>query len=209
MEGRRRRGRIILLVLCMLVLLGFAFRRSALVAVGDFLHVGEAPIPADFAYVMGGDVTTRPPAAARLYRDRYVPRIVLSRVVDNQATSMGVLPNETDSSRDFLIKLGVPDSAIVILEPPGGVRNTAGEALVLRDYVLATGADDVLVVTNDYHTRRTRWNLRRKLKGVPVNVTVVGISGGYLTADNWWQLEEGVVLYLQEYLKFVHNFVYR
>lgn len=122
---------------------------------------------------------------------------------------MGVLPNETDSSRDFLIKLGVPDSAIVILEPPGGVRNTAGEALVLRDYVLATGADDVLVVTNDYHTRRTRWNLRRKLKGVPVNVTVVGISGGYLTADNWWQLEEGVVLYLQEYLKFVHNFVYR
>mgnify|MGYP006202765197 CR=1 FL=1 len=35
---------------------------------------------------------------------------------------------------------------LVLLAPPGGARNTAGEAIVVRDYIVATGADDVLAV---------------------------------------------------------------
>ncbi|HUE96973.1 MAG TPA: YdcF family protein [Longimicrobiaceae bacterium] len=206
-EGRRRQ--LALLVLCALVLLGFGFRRSALVAVGDFLDVGEEAVPADLVYVLGGDIHTRPAAAGELYLAGYVPRIVMSRVVETQATSMGVVPNETEASRELLIRLGVPDSAIVILSPAGGVGNTAAEADQMREYLTGTHADHILVLTNDFHTRRARWNLRRKLGDVPVEVTMIGVSKGYLTAENWWRLEEGVILYFEEYLKFVHNFIYR
>ena len=211
MSPRRRLGAVrwSLLALCVMVLLGFGFRRPLLVAAGDFLNVGQAPVEADLVLLLGGDIHSRPLAAAELYLRGFAPVIVMSRVSETPATKLGVFPNETDATRELLLRVGVPDSAVIVLDGAHGVASTTDEAVQIRHYLDAHDADRILVLTSDYHTRRARWNLRRQLEGLELEMRMVSAPDPRFSSRDWWRSEEGMIAYTQEYVKFVHNYFYR
>jgi uncharacterized SAM-binding protein YcdF (DUF218 family) len=205
----RRPGWMIAGLVGALVLAGVLLRGPILSATASFLHVGEEPVPADVIFLLGGDIHARPEGAAELYRNGFAPRIVLTRVRESLATRSGAMPNETDATARFLEYLGVPDTSIVVLRPPDGAASTTEEAVMLREYLLRNPAERVLVVTSDFHTRRARWNLTRQLRGVPVEVRMVGVPDPRFDERDWWRNEHGMVAYFAEYVKFVHNRLYR
>jgi uncharacterized SAM-binding protein YcdF (DUF218 family) len=208
---RRRRPRrrvVIPLVLVLLVLAAYLLRRPALEAAARVLDVGAEPLPSDFIFLLGGDIHSRPVKVAQLYEEGFAPRVVMARLPDSEATRIGAMPNETDATITMLTRLGVPDSAIVIIEPPTGVSSTTAEAMELRQYLETNPASRLIVVTSAYHTRRARWQIRRQLRDVPVEITMVAVPDPRFDATNWWSSEAGVLAYVQEYLKFVHNWVY-
>jgi uncharacterized SAM-binding protein YcdF (DUF218 family) len=211
-EPTRRSGRrwlaALLVVLCIAVL-GWILRGPVLVTAAAFLDVGEEPAPADLIYVLGGGVFSRVPAAAELYRGGFAPAILLARIQDNDATRIGVYPNETDAIRNLLVTYGVPDSAIVVVRRGSGVNSTTDEAVVLREFLVNEPAGRVLVVTNDFHTRRARWNMRRQLKGFDTEIRMISAPDPRFTGSDWWRSEEGMLVYVEEYLKFVHNWMFR
>lgn len=207
--SRGMRGRLFPLALILVVLVGFAFRHPVLVGVASFLEVGEEPVPADLIQVLGGNIASRPKVAADLYHAGYAPRLLLARVQDDQATLQGVFPNETDATRDLLLRLGVPDSAIVVVAPRGGAASTTDDARTLADYLRLHPAERVLVVTSAYHTRRARWNLRKQLRGIPVELRMISARDLRFSANDWWTNEDGLIIYPAEYLKMVHNRIYR
>jgi uncharacterized SAM-binding protein YcdF (DUF218 family) len=74
-------------------------------------------------------------------------------------------------AREDLVDKGVLWDDIVILEHTKS--GSIYDALNTREYVLA--GDDIrslLVVTSDYHTRRTLWNFQCVFDGEPVQVGV-------------------------------------
>ncbi|CAN5879460.1 hypothetical protein BH23GEM5_BH23GEM5_27650 [soil metagenome] len=100
---------------------------------------------------------------------------------------------------------GVPDSAITMLDMPGGVTSTQDEGRVLRDSLQKHPAQRVIVVTSAYHTRRARWTLRRELSGLQVDLWMAAGADDRFDESNWWTREAGFLAYVSETLKFLHT----
>ena len=205
---KRRRGRGCLAALAALIavpLLLWLLRAPLLSAAGGFLHVQDPLRRADVIYVLGGDADVRPFLAARLYRAGWAPRIAIPRVEAGRAARMGLRPTLTDVTRAVLRREGVPDSAIVVLGSPGGSASTADDAALLAGWVRLSRARTVIAVTTEYHTRRSRWHLRRALDGTGATLVVRGAADPHFDERSWWKSEGGLVTYANEYLRFAHN----
>lgn len=186
-------------------LLGYAFHRPLLRGFANALTVDDAVAPADFLYLLGGDINTRPFHAAELFRRGYAPHVVVPRTEDRAASERGFYPNDADVAVRILRREGVLDSAITMLRIPGGVTSTQDEGRVLRDYLREHPARRVIVVTSAYHTRRARWTLRRELDGLNVDLRMSAAPDDRFDASNWWTSEAGFLAYVTEMLKFVHT----
>lgn len=169
------------------------------------LTVDDAAGPADFVYLLGGDVNTRPFHAARLVRRGIAPRVVIPRPEDRSAVERRFYPNDAEVAVRILRAEGVPDSAIQVLRIPGGVTSTQDEGRLLRRYLQAHPARRVVVVTSAWHTRRARWTLRRELGGVPVDLRMAAAPDDRFDESNWWRREAGFLAYVTELLKFAHT----
>lgn len=180
-----------------------------LTAVGELLSVEDPIAPADYLYVLGGEPETRSFLAADLYHAGVAPRLLVPQVQENTANELGIVPTDTEVSVGLLRAKGVPDSAIVVLQStPGGVSSTRDEAVQLREFLEPLENPRIIAVTSWYHTRRTRWNLRRGLNGIDVDLRVAGAEHPVANEHNWWRSEDGLVLVFQEYIKFLHNWIY-
>lgn len=171
------------------------------------MEVREPPRRADILFLLNGDarIQARADHAAALFRAGYAPRVVIARAEDSPAVLRGDHPNETEVNVRSLVRSGVPAAAILVLRTPGGVTSTGEEGAVLARYLRDHPFDTVLVVTTEFHTRRARWNLRRELRGPDVELVMSGARHPRFHRGNWWRSEEGLLAYVGEYLKFVHN----
>jgi hypothetical protein len=73
-------------------------------------------------------------------------------------------------AEDDLLKMGVPGKAIVKLSYTSS--GSIHDALNTRKYILAKGLKSLVVVTSDYHTRRSLWAFERVFRGYPVKIGV-------------------------------------
>jgi uncharacterized SAM-binding protein YcdF (DUF218 family) len=154
--------------------------------------------PADYLLVLNGRVESRAFSGAAAWHEGVAPRVLIAEVA--------MLPERPlrihEWIADAMARHGVPRSAISFLPYPGGVANTRDEGRALRAFLEMNGAPRVVVVTANYHARRAQVILRQELRGMPIDLQVVGgpdVSG--VQHDNWWKSGEGVRLYLGEYLK--------
>lgn len=173
-------------------------------AAGHWLNVGEMPRRCDYCLVLSGDVESRPFAAAALYRREFVrDQIWLTHAVmaDTPPADSGA-PNSV--AKRILTVLGVPADRIV--ELPGDCSTTYDEALVLARAMAKHPTATVNVVTSDFHTRRSRWIIRRVLGSDAERVRYVSVPTDYFDADCWWKVESGFTTYTKEFLK---NIFYR
>lgn len=128
---------------------------------------------ADALVLMAGSPAERVPVLVRLYQEGVAPRILL--------TNDGVLGAwSTEHQRNLyhvewaeveLLKRQIPQAAIVKLA--FSASGTIHDALHTRDHVLADGGiRSLVVVTSDYHTRRTLWTFKEVFSGDPVALRV-------------------------------------
>lgn len=182
--------------------LAWLLRARILTGVARFLTVSDPPHRADAIFVFGGDPDVRPFAAAELYRRGWAPRVLVPRMETPRTAAIGLTQTQTELFVQVLRHEGVPDSAITVLELPGGSGSTRQDVQELRGYLLRTHARRILAITTNYHTRRARWTVRHGLKGVPATVWIHGVPAAGFDETNWWRSESGLVIYFNEYLKF-------
>jgi uncharacterized SAM-binding protein YcdF (DUF218 family) len=179
----------------------FLLREPILTAVGGLLLVEDrSPPRADLIVLLNGGLETRPFRAAELYREGRAARIVIAQSERLPTQRMGLLPNSTDVSTGVLHQLGVPLDAITVLPFHGGTASTADEVRALRSFLRHAPANRLIVVTSDYHTRRTKWLLRRYVGDMPVDVHVEATPEAFGPSD-WWRSEAGLIVYIEEFLK--------
>jgi uncharacterized SAM-binding protein YcdF (DUF218 family) len=188
----------------LLAALLFLFRYQALAAVGNFLVVTDALEPAEIILLLNGDPTVRPAHAAELLNRGLAQRIVIARAEDSVGVQFGAYPNVTDSNIAILKKLGVLDSQIVQLRPPGGVQHTADEADVVLAYCKQNSVHKLIIVTSDLHSRRARFIFRKVMSANQIKVMMSPIADRKYGASNWWRLEDGLVGCQNEYLKLLY-----
>jgi uncharacterized SAM-binding protein YcdF (DUF218 family) len=163
-------------------------------ALGSYLVKASPPEKADIAVVLAGDGTgNRILKAAELVRAGYVPRVLVS----GPDGVYGLY--ECDLAIPFAVKAGYPESYFEHLE--NHARSTREEAAAAAAVLRRMGVHKVLVVTSDYHTRRSG---RMYASEAPdLEVVMVAAPDANFKADGWWHSREGRKTAFYEWLKTV------
>lgn len=170
---------VVAAVVCLTVL--------AFMNVGRWL-VREDPLRKAAAIaVLSGRMPERALEAARIYKQGYAPRVWLTYSTEPGETleKLGVdFEGEEQLNKEVLVRSGVPEDAITILQPP--IVNTADEVRAIGDALRGSGGGVVIVVTSRVHTRRVRalWNRLTNEDGA---VVVRGVSDDEFDAAHWWR----------------------
>lgn len=95
--------------------------------------------------------------------------------------------NEADLAIDFAVKRGCPRDWFIPF--PIGGTSTKAEAQELAAELRRRGVRRFLLVTSNYHTRRSA-NIWREA-AQPASFVVVGASYKYFRPEDWWRDREG------------------
>ena len=161
----------------------------ALSRLGSFLVVEDPLAKADAIFVLGGTRYERPLEAVELFHAGWAPRITLMRQIsDNGELDLikrGVpYRREIDEQIEVLVRLGVPQSAITVLNE---ANSTAEEADTLYDVATKEHWARAIVVTSKQHTRRARLVMRRRLAGTGIDVVVRASRLDDADVQRWWR----------------------
>jgi len=202
--------RKVILALLVLFLIGTAFfltKEPALTAVGEFLVASDPPEKADAIEILAGAEATRCPKAAELYSQGWAPRIVITK---------GNYPHGIEALKRYGIQqaeghencaailrfLKIPKSAITILD--GYNESTADEAQKLLKYMEQQSLKRLMIVTSNFHTRRSRLLFRRTLGMRGITVLVQAAPPNYeFDPAKWWSRREDMKTLLWEYQKLI------
>jgi uncharacterized SAM-binding protein YcdF (DUF218 family) len=204
-RGRRLR-RLLLIALAVALLLLYLGRDRVLFAAAHFLDVSETPAATDYVMVLGGNVQTRPFAAAALLHAGLARKAVVATILCSGDNLGGILPPEQEVIRSALVREGVSPDAVIILANP--CASTFDEARALAEFLESQPPSSVTVVTSCQHTRRTRWIFRRVLGASASQVHFLGVPQDGFDETNWWHFESGICTYLSEYAKLAFYLVH-
>lgn len=184
--------RFLLLVffVCLLFAL-YLIRRPLLRAAGDFWIIDEAPISADAIVILGDDNynADRAARAAQLYKAGYAPRVVASGRYLRPYASIAELEAHDLTDR------GVPKAAVVRFAHHA--ENTKDEAAALAQLISARGWKRIILVTSNYHTRRSRFLAARELPEGTILRIVAAPDSDYDPHD-WWRTRTGLKIFSHE-----------
>lgn len=196
--ANRARGGILWKVLVLttfLLVVGVVYllRSPLLRATAGLLVVDEALAPADAIIVLGDDnyAGDRARHAAKLYRDRWAPRVVASGHYIRPYASIAEL------IRRDLVENGVADAHVVVAS--SHAHNTREEAFEMRRLIRAQRWRRVIVVTSTFHTRRARYIFRRVLDS-DTELLVSAAEDSDFPLANWWESRGAIKLFLREVL---------
>jgi uncharacterized SAM-binding protein YcdF (DUF218 family) len=181
-------------VLVAVALLVAWFHAPILAALGNFLVQAGPPQKADIIVVLAGDgFGHRILTAAELVKQGWAPQALISG-------PNGMYGNyECDLAIPFAVKAGYPESYFLHLEHRA--RSTADEARVVVDKLRAMGVKRVLLVTSNYHTRRSGRIFHRAAPDL--DVFVVSAPDEFFKPNSWWHDRESRKIFLLEWMKTV------
>src|SRR6516165_10608410 len=149
--------------------------------------VAEDPLEkASAIAVLSGKMPSRALEAARIYREGYASEIWLTRTIEPGASLQALsvpFTGEEAYDRMVLMRKGVPESAIRVLDPP--IANTADEMLAIGQALGKENGRTVIIVTSKVHTRRVK-ALWRHLSSADGQAIVRGVSDDGFDPAHWW-----------------------
>jgi len=201
-----RRPRWLAVVLLVISLIGglFAGHAPILATLARAWVIDDAPARADLIVVLGGQIATRPPEAAELYRKGVADRVFVMRETPNPVLHADTPGEErSDHVVSFLLGQGIPPEAIV--RSDGKVGSTREEAEAFSRWWRAQPESErprsIVLVTDALHGRRARMEFRRTLGRGRVAVHVAPVAHRNYEITSWWRNEFGRHDFLSEIAK--------
>ena len=195
--------RILLITVAIVVLWPFLAWAAA-----KFLSVHQEVGSADAIVVLSGPGTyvERADWAAKLYRERRAPLVVLS----NEGLLSGWSPSDErnlyfhELAARRLQEHGVPAKDIRVVSDIGA--GTYQESLRLCEYAAVEKLNRILIVTSAYHSRRALWSFQQACKEKPIQIGMDTPPPGQQTPAPafWWLQKSGWQFVAAEYVKMIY-----
>lgn len=185
----------LLLFFAALIVLAAVFHRPILTAVAEELKVGcEDPARSEVMIVLGGELDgERTRKAAELYKQGIAPKIMLS-----DGTMMSWRTAAIQEMYDLAVLEGVDPEDILREEQS---RSTYENALYTKEIMLEMGLVSALVVTSDWHGKRTQFIFNKVYEGTGIQLQVCGTPDGRSDFTEWWTDGEKQQVVLTEWAK--------
>lgn len=186
-----KKRKIIILIIATVVLMSVIGAN-----LGKFLVQSDKLEKADAIAVFSGDNGPRTERAVELLKEGYADYLILSggKVYDDVTMA--------ELMKNHAIKLGVDEDKILIDDKASTTNeNAAFTAEIIEEHNFKS----VIVVTSDYHTRRSKLAMEKALEntlidGEKVSVSVTPSKEEKFTTK-WWTSGNSVLMVISEYLK--------
>ena len=174
------------------------------------LIVNEEPQPSDAIVILGGGEPGRAAEAAELFRANMAPRVVITTETSSEEFDefrrKGItLFQGYENYLRVLNGMGVPNEKIIRIETPS--EDSFDEVRHIREMCEKQNWKSVIIVTSNYHTRRSRLTARYILDP-DIRFIVVAARSGGLTPENWWTRRGQIRTFLIEFQKLVAYALY-
>ncbi|WP_309120814.1 YdcF family protein [Paenibacillus sp.] len=185
----------ILLFLAALAVIATALHVPTLTATGNYLKLPcPAPPASDAIVVLGGELNgERTRKGAELYREGVAPKVMLS-----DGTKMSWRTTANEEMHALAVLEGVPPEAIVQEEKS---RSTYENAVYTRELMEQLGYDSAVVVTSDWHAKRSRFIFEKVYKGSGIELAYCGAPDDRSDFDGWWKDGEKQQVVMMEWAK--------
>lgn len=183
---------IFLMALVVFLFFLYLIRHPLLRLAGDFWIVNDGAVASDAIAMLGDDnyAGDRATKAAELLKMGWAPRVIASGRFLRPYASVAAL-EEHD-----LIDRGVPKTAVFRFEH--NATDTREEAIAIAHLMAEHGWKRIIVVTSNYHTRRTRYIFERALPAGMVLRVIPAADSEYDPAV-WWQHRQSLKLFVHEF----------
>ena len=174
-------------------------REPLLTGLGEFLVVSDPLEHADFIYVLAGDFWgSRVLLGANLGSKGWAPRVILSggRYQNSYACDLSV---------DFAVQHGYPRSLFLPFRME--TRSTVDEARAMGPIFHRLGAQRIILVTSNFHSRRAAQVFRLFLP--EFDFRMEGSSDDIFDPHAWWKTPGEHRLVFSEYQKMLGTFLVR
>jgi uncharacterized SAM-binding protein YcdF (DUF218 family) len=180
-----------LLALLVTLSLGYLVLRG----LGALLIVGDPLKKADAVVALGGGGEWRVIEAVRLIHERYASWLILTEPGE-------VKPGEGSGSQYFrttAVENGLSPFAIQITD--GVQHSTHDEALAVLRLMEQNNYKSVIVVTDPFHTMRSRLIFRDVFKGSGRTIRIHPVPNHWYRSGTWFLSEQGWEQTFLEYIK--------
>jgi len=162
----------------------------ALVGIGAILIVADPVEPVDAVVVLSGGGGDRLALAVSMHERGLAPSLVIT---DTKSTANRLLVREAEAS-------GFPEDSIYITNLQ--VESTVDEARAVREFAQNQGWTALMVVTDPYHSFRSRYIFRRELRSSGIDIFVRPVVGHWFRSPTWFFYPEGWQYVFLEIVKF-------
>ncbi len=169
---------------------------------GDFLVVKDSLEKSDVIIVLGTDPKgDREAWAAKLYEKGLANRIIMC------GYEVGWQSSTAEIMKRHAVHLGVPEQAI-ILDYGWNNNGTWDNAINSLKIIKENNFKSAIVVTSNYHTRRSRYAFRKVFRDSNVRILISPCPGGSFSPGEWWKSRGLVKSVFLEYTKLIYYFLF-
>lgn len=192
-----RKLKLILGILLILIIIGFVVKSPLLQSVADFLITDETAVKSDAIIVLGGEIKgERTKRAVELYNQGLAGTLIYS-----DGTDLSWRTKAVDEMTALASQLGVPDVAI---KKETDSRSTYENAFYSKKVVLDSGFKSAIVVTTDWHSKRSKFIFDKVFEGSNIKLTYANAPDDRIDSlKDWWKDSEKQQIVLTEWAKFI------
>ena len=162
---------------------------------GNFLIVDENPIKADVIIGLGGDNILRADYSIKLYNEGYSNMILFSG---------GNYDKEAEVMEKEAIRLNVPIKNIAVENKS---ISTYENAIFTKKILIVDGFKSAIIVTSDYHMRRSRFVFNKVFKNTGIKLIFCSVEDVSFN-PKWWVINtHSRQVVISEYIKIVGYFI--
>ena len=194
-------------VIVLTILLVLFFRVSILTAYAELFEVDNAEKGADAIICLSGGKQTRVPKTLELWTEGYAPKVFLTdqKKMNRKFSHLEISNLDFAKEVSKIIKLDLPWE--IIPSKNDGATSTFDEAFDALSFAKENNWKRIIIVTDNFHTRRALHAFEKVFQGSGITIQVSGAENEIFSSENWWKSDRGILSYFSETIKFQNYFL--
>ena len=171
-------------------------------AYARLFHKQNATKNADAIICLSGGRTTRVGESLRLWNQGYSKKLFVTaeKPKNSEFTQLELGHLKFAQAVTKMMKLDAKWEVLPSLS--GGATSTFDEAEDALSYATEKKWKRIIIVTDEFHTRRAHYAFEKIFANSGIDVEVAGSSNEVYAIDNWWKSDRGIMAYFGETIKF-------
>ena len=171
-----------------------------LVGMGHYLVVADPLQPANAIVVLSGDSGGRMVETGSLFKEQFADWVILTET--DQPSDNGEIETPSNQAKRLdALSQGIPSDSILFTS--GQSSSTVDEAKAVLSLMQAKNMTSCIVVTDPFHSRRTRKVFSDVFHGSGITVMVHPSSDHWYHASTWFLSRQGLNTTIREYIKYI------
>jgi uncharacterized SAM-binding protein YcdF (DUF218 family) len=194
--------RIFVLVFFVGILGLLLFYKQCLTLYGRWYVVDNAQPGADAIICLSGDRETRTPQSLRLWKEKFAPKLYVTQEKPKNKEFNGLELSHLEFARAVTQRMNLDAKWQILPSQSGGATSTFDEAEDALNLAQKEGWQRIIIVTDEFHTRRSLLAFKKVFKASGIAVQVAGAPNEVFAVDDWWQSDRGILAYFGETIKY-------